>query len=388
MEEVKYYSLAAMLYFIIAVFGLFKRDRNKRFGASVLFFLMASLFWSFTATIFITEYALAKKLAQYFYAFFSVTVIFFFMNLTVSAKTGSSQINEGDFSSLRKLLLRSFAATAAIVVIWDLLDEFKIPNLSEVISLGSFLFFAYLLFQVLVPLRSSENRGNLVKILPAISVLLVIKLTEVIRYFEGAKIIEPMSTINYYFLILSPIILSEFIPVVAELQRSNEDFSRGNSASREFASDKNLEQRDQNLEKRSLLEDLNIEKVESKLNELMQNEKIHLDEELRLPSLASEMGLSVHHLSAFLNEHMGMNFNSFINHHRVKEAKVMLLEEPDRSILSIGMAVGFSSSSAFHRAFLKETKKSPKAFREENLTNYKNNEDEMGDLDSRYSHSI
>lgn len=141
-------------------------------------------------------------------------------------------------------------------------------------------------------------------------------------------------------------------------------------------------------EKRSLLEDLNIEKVESKLAELMQNEKVHLDEELRLPSLASEMGLSVHHLSAFLNEHMGMNFNTFINHHRVKEAKVMLLEEPDRSILSIGMAVGFSSSSAFHRAFLKETKKSPKAFREENLPNYKSKEDEMESLDPRYSHSI
>ncbi|AOP35338.1 AraC family transcriptional regulator [Leptospira tipperaryensis] len=388
MEEVKYYSLAAMLYFIIAAFGLFKRDRNKRFGTSVLFFLMASLFWSFTATIFITEFALAKKLAQYFYAFFSVTVIFFFTNLTITAKNGTSQINDGDFSALRKLLLRSFAATAAIVVVWDLLDEFKIPNLSEVISLGSFLFFAYLLFQVLVPLRSSENRGNLFKILPSISVLLVIKLTEVIRYFEGAKIIEPINTINYYFLILSPIILSEFIPIVADFQRANDEFSKGNVASRELASEKNFEQRDSNLEKRSLLEDLNIEKVESKLNELMQNEKIHLDEELRLPSLASEMGLSVHHLSAFLNEHMGLNFNSFINHHRVKEAKVMLLDEPDRSILSIGMAVGFSSSSAFHRAFLKETKKSPKAFREENLINYKNKEDEMGDLDSRYSHSI
>ncbi len=102
------------------------------------------------------------------------------------------------------------------------------------------------------------------------------------------------------------------------------------------------------------------------------------------------MGLSVHHLSAFLNEHMGMNFNSFINHHRVKEAEVMLLDEPDRSILSIGMAVGFSSSSAFHRAFLKEVKKSPKAFREENLPNYKSKEDKMGNLNSstRYSHSI
>ncbi|EKO62171.1 hypothetical protein LEP1GSC082_2646 [Leptospira kirschneri str. H2] len=37
---------------------------------------------------------------------------------------------------------------------------------------------------------------------------------------------------------------------------------------------------------------------------------------------------------------------------------------------------------------MKETKKSPKAFREENLPNYKSKEDEMENLDPRYSHSI
>ncbi|MDV6235460.1 helix-turn-helix domain-containing protein [Leptospira ellisii] len=388
MEEVKYYSLAAMLYFIIAAFRLFKRDRNQKVYTPALFFLMAFLFWSFTATIFITEYSLAKKLAQYLYAFFSVTVILFYMHLATAAKNGDAQLISGDLSALRKLLLRSFAATAAIVVVWDLLDEFKIPNLAEMVSLGSFLFFAYLLFQVLIPMREPENRGNLIRILPSVSILLVIKLSEVVRYFEGVKIIEPINTINHYFLILSPIILSEFVPIIYEIQRTQDEFQLGDEEFEED-SEKGMAQRDANLEKRSLLEDLNLEKVESKLNELMQNEKIHLDEELRLPSLASEMGLSVHHLSAFLNEHVGMNFNSFINHHRVKEAKVMLLEEPDRSILSIGMAVGFSSSSAFHRAFLKETKSSPKAFREMNLPNYKNKDEEVEeDLDSRYSHSI
>ncbi|PJZ58769.1 AraC family transcriptional regulator [Leptospira barantonii] len=387
MEEVKYYSLAAMLYFMIAAFGIFKRNKQKNLGAPVLFFLMACVFWSFTATIFITENTLAKKLAQYFYAYFSVTIAFFFMSLAANAKNGVFQCIYEEFSALRKLLLRSFAVTAAIVVAWDLLDEFKIPNLSEMISLGTFVFFVYLLFQIVIPLRSSKNKAAMVRILPSVGVLLIIKLTEVFRYFEGAKFIEPLNTINYYFLILSPIILSEFVPMISDLQRTQNDFLLRDSEN-EDDGDKNLAQRDANQEKRSLLEDLNIEKVESKLTELMQSEKIHLDEELRLPSLASEMGLSVHHLSAFLNEHMGMNFNSFINHHRVKEAKVMLLEEPDRSILSIGMAVGFSSSSAFHRAFLKETKKSPKAFREENLPNYKSKEDEMEDLDSRYSHSI
>ncbi|WP_036043626.1 helix-turn-helix domain-containing protein [Leptospira alstonii] len=388
MEEVEYYSLAATLYFMIAAFGFFKKNRQRKIGSPVLFFLMSCVFWSFTATIFISENILAKKLAQYFYAYFSVAVAFFFMNFAASAKNGNFPYAYADFTALRKLLLRSFASTAAIVVVWDLLDEFKIPNLSEIVSLGIFLFFVYLLFQTLILLRSSKNKETLIKILPSIGLLLVIKLTEVFRYFEGSKIIEPINTINYYFLILSPIILSECISMISDIQKTQKEFLLSDDSAGENNTDKHLSHRDSVQEKRSLLEDLNIEKVESKLTELMQNEKIHLDEELRLPSLASEMGLSVHHLSAFLNEHMGMNFNSFINHHRVKEAKVMLLEEPDRSILSIGMAVGFSSSSAFHRAFLKEAKKSPKAFREENLPNYKNKEDEMQDLRSRYSHSI
>lgn len=384
MQEVEYYSLAATLYFMIAAFGILKRNKQKNIGTPVLFFLMAYVFWSFTATIFISENVLAKKLAQYFYAYFSMAIAFFFMNFVINTKKNNLPYVYSDFTTLRKLLLRSFASTAAIVVLWDLLDEFKIPNISEIVSLGILLFFVYLLFQTLILLYSSKNKDTLLKILPSIGLLLVIKLTEVFRYFEGSKIMEPIHTFHYYFLILSPIILNECISMISsDIQKTQNKFLLDDSTKNETDSP-----RDSIQEKRSLLEDLNIEKVESKLAELMQNEKVHLDEELRLPSLASEMGLSVHHLSAFLNEHMGMNFNTFINHHRVKEAKVMLLEEPDRSILSIGMAVGFSSSSAFHRAFLKETKKSPKAFREENLPNYKSKEDEMESLDPRYSHSI
>ncbi len=383
MQEVEYYSLAATLYFMIAAFGILKRNKQKISVLRCCFFdgLCFLVFYGYD---FYLGNVLAKKLAQYFYAYFSMAIAFFFMNFVINTKKNNLPYVYSDFTTLRKLLLRSFASTAAIVVLWDLLDEFKIPNISEIVSLGILLFFVYLLFQTLILLYSSKNKDTLLKILPSIGLLLVIKLTEVFRYFEGSKIMEPIHTFHYYFLILSPIILNECISMISsDIQKTQNKFLLDDSTKNETDSP-----RDSIQEKRSLLEDLNIEKVESKLAELMQNEKVHLDEELRLPSLASEMGLSVHHLSAFLNEHMGMNFNTFINHHRVKEAKVMLLEEPDRSILSIGMAVGFSSSSAFHRAFLKETKKSPKAFREENLPNYKSKEDEMESLDPRYSHSI
>ncbi len=67
MEEIEYYSLAATLYSIIALFGVLKSNKQKNIATPVLFFLMACTFWSFTATIFISENTFAKKLAQYFY---------------------------------------------------------------------------------------------------------------------------------------------------------------------------------------------------------------------------------------------------------------------------------------------------------------------------------
>lgn len=115
--------------------------------------------------------------------------------------------------------------------------------------------------------------------------------------------------------------------------------------------------------KYSLLEGLDLEEQKQKLERLMNQERIFLDEELRLPTLASEMKLSVHCLSALLNEFIGKSFNEYVNEFRIAEAKKMLLEEMDRSVLSIGLAVGFNSYSAFLRSFVKSELQTPKKFR-------------------------
>ncbi|AOP33598.1 hypothetical protein A0128_06890 [Leptospira tipperaryensis] len=115
--------------------------------------------------------------------------------------------------------------------------------------------------------------------------------------------------------------------------------------------------------KYSLLEGLDLEEEKQKLERLMNQEHVFLDEELRLPTLASEMKLSVHCLSALLNEFIGKSFNEYVNEFRIVEAKKMLLEEEDRSVLSIGLAVGFNSYSAFLRSFMKSELQTPKKFR-------------------------
>nr|PJZ92455.1 hypothetical protein CH379_13035 [Leptospira ellisii] len=112
------------------------------------------------------------------------------------------------------------------------------------------------------------------------------------------------------------------------------------------------------------LSNMDIKEIETRMYELFTKEKVFLDEDIRLGSVAEELGLSTHQLSAFINQHLGTNFNNLVNLFRVKEAIQILKDEPDRSIISVGMAVGFNSLSTFQRAFLSITKSSPKKFRE------------------------
>ncbi|MDV6236007.1 helix-turn-helix domain-containing protein [Leptospira ellisii] len=122
-----------------------------------------------------------------------------------------------------------------------------------------------------------------------------------------------------------------------------------------------------NVIKKSLLNDVDIEALEKQLTYLISEERIYLDEDIRLPSVAEELGVTVHQLSSYLNDHKGINFNNYINQFRVEEAKAILINDPSRSVISVGNAVGFNSNSVFHRAFLRETGMSPKKFREAQL---------------------
>jgi AraC-like DNA-binding protein len=60
-----------------------------------------------------------------------------------------------------------------------------------------------------------------------------------------------------------------------------------------------------------------------------------------------------------------MNFNQWLNHVRIHEAKKMFVDEKfaHYSIEGISQEVGFSSISSFNMAFKKETGLTPSVFR-------------------------
>lgn len=116
---------------------------------------------------------------------------------------------------------------------------------------------------------------------------------------------------------------------------------------------------------KSHLDRVDLTSLRKQLLLIMEEEKLYCDEDLSLARLSDILSITQHQLSQFLNTYYQQNFNNFINSYRVNEAKKILLEEPRRQTLSVALAVGFNSYSAFHAAFKKNTGMSPIQFRQQ-----------------------
>lgn len=104
----------------------------------------------------------------------------------------------------------------------------------------------------------------------------------------------------------------------------------------------------------------------ARLDHLMASEKIYLEPDLSIQSLARRMKLAEHHLRVLINQAMGFrNFRTYLNSYRVEHATRLLLSTDDRdmSILEIAMNSGFGSLASFNRVFKSVTKSSPREMR-------------------------
>jgi AraC-like DNA-binding protein len=117
----------------------------------------------------------------------------------------------------------------------------------------------------------------------------------------------------------------------------------------------------------SIMQGVNIKAIEKKIDEIFVKEKLFCDEDITIKRLASHLDLTRQHFSAYLNHHLEINFNTFINRYRVKESIDIMKDEPERSLISIAFAVGFNSKSVFYEAFTKETGLSPARYRKEKI---------------------
>lgn len=245
----------------------------------------------------------------------------------------------------------SLVSSTMIVSVWHNSEPKTLPNLFATVSGVSIAILSLYCLYVQFFIKSYYVKKGLKLIYLLIALMLVEKLNLIIP----ESFSDSATKISGIVYVISPIFLFSnliLFPSPKQISSNRIDLSPSDSLQRRSSTEYVVTNLDHGM-------------IMRKLYDLFVKEKIFLDEDLRLPSVAEEMGLSVHQLSAFINRYLRTNFNTFVNYYRIQEAMSLLKEEPSRSVISIGMAVGFNALSTFQRFFVYATKMTPSKYREE-----------------------
>ena len=117
----------------------------------------------------------------------------------------------------------------------------------------------------------------------------------------------------------------------------------------------------------STLDHIDEQDALSNLQRLMEQQELFRRPELNLSMLAAELRLSKHQVSELINTRIGKGLSRYIREYRVQAARCMLIDEPEASVLSIGLSVGFTSQSNFYQAFSEIVGMSPGQYRKLNI---------------------
>jgi len=116
---------------------------------------------------------------------------------------------------------------------------------------------------------------------------------------------------------------------------------------------------------KDLLDPESSSAIQTRLTFLLDVEKIFRDGNLTLLSLAEKLDITPHQLSWIINDKMNQSFSNLINRYRIEEVKRRLADgaKNDSTILQIALDSGFSTKTAFNRAFKKFTGLTPSQYR-------------------------
>lgn len=102
------------------------------------------------------------------------------------------------------------------------------------------------------------------------------------------------------------------------------------------------------------------------ISQLMVQEQLYLDSDLKLADLATRLHTNRNAVSACINSQRGYSFSQFISNYRVEHAKQLLRQHPDMKMTEVWMQSGFTTESSFFRAFKAATGLTPTEWKAEN----------------------
>ncbi|HVU19073.1 MAG TPA: helix-turn-helix domain-containing protein [Candidatus Didemnitutus sp.] len=114
---------------------------------------------------------------------------------------------------------------------------------------------------------------------------------------------------------------------------------------------------------RSKLPEVLRARIRRKLESAMADQRLLADSLLNLRSLSEHLREKPHYVSQVINQDLGSTFYAYVNRHRIERARILLREDPAKTILEVALEVGFNSKSTFNAAFRGQVGMTPKAFR-------------------------
>ena len=114
-----------------------------------------------------------------------------------------------------------------------------------------------------------------------------------------------------------------------------------------------------------------VEKSESqelmqRICELMENQQLYLDSNLKLTDVAAMLGTNRNVVSVCINSKRNCSFSQFVGEYRIAHAKNIMRREPGKKISEVWMASGFSTETSFFRTFKSITGMTPNEYKMKN----------------------
>jgi YesN/AraC family two-component response regulator len=117
----------------------------------------------------------------------------------------------------------------------------------------------------------------------------------------------------------------------------------------------------------SNLKEKETSELYDKLQTILMEEKLYLNEDLTLQDLADRIPTSSKFLSQVINQCSEKNYFDYINTFRCQEVKsIMISADPKVTILEIMYQSGFNSKSSFNKEFKKLNGTTPSEYRKLN----------------------
>ena len=106
------------------------------------------------------------------------------------------------------------------------------------------------------------------------------------------------------------------------------------------------------------------EALVNRIRQLMDDEQLFLNSDLKIVDVANRLCTNVSYISACINQQQNCSFNTFIANYRVGYAKQLLRQHPDKKVSEIWSAAGFANETTFFRTFKLTTGMTPSEWRE------------------------